>query len=117
MEKFSIVIWAIWRQRNDVVWRNEKKNVQHTVFHALDFLCNWLYIRSKLCSEELVSAPGSCFKWHVLVAIFVTCNVDASFFMDLRRQANEIAHASCSLASLMVWHQPPTIVANLLGDF
>ena len=77
-----MVLWAIWRTRNDVVWRDARLSVRVLIHHALGFLYDWLQVCSKV-GEDLSLASRVYCKWHVPQFPFVTCIVDASFSNEL----------------------------------
>ena len=44
MEKISVVIWAIWLQRNDQYWNGSHESVERTVYLVLECLFDWISI-------------------------------------------------------------------------
>ena len=82
--RFAMVLWAIWRMRNDVVWRDACPSARVLVHYALGFLYDWLHVRSKV-GENIVLASRVCCKWPIPQSPLVTCNVDASFSHGLGR--------------------------------
>ena len=60
-----MALWAIWRTRNDVVWRDARLSSRVLVHHALGFLYDWLQVHSKV-GEDVVLASRVCCKWHLL---------------------------------------------------
>lgn len=85
--KFSMVLWNVWRQRNEKVWNNTHKNIVTTVSLATKYLCDWLATKHLSNAEINNKEPWSgCLKWHRPPSSFVKCNVDAAFFL----QANDM---------------------------
>ncbi|XP_073017389.1 uncharacterized protein [Primulina eburnea] len=79
--KFCMVLWNIWRQRNDKVWNDTFNDPSTTVRLALKFLCDWL--RAKQLSQEIADAhslESGCPDWHKPPRLAIKCNVDAAFF-------------------------------------
>ena len=81
---FAMVLWAIWRTRNDVDWRDAHPSARVLVHHALGFLYDLLQVHCKV-REDIALASRVCCKWHVPRSPFVTCTVDASFLNELGR--------------------------------
>ncbi|XVF41286.1 hypothetical protein PTKIN_Ptkin01aG0268300 [Pterospermum kingtungense] len=45
--KVVAILWGIWRNRNDLVWRGAARLAQIIVFSAIHFLCDWLQYREQ----------------------------------------------------------------------
>lgn len=81
--KFGMILWNIWRQRNDKVWTDTHKDPSTSVRLAMEFLCDWL--RAKQISQEIASADSldsGYSDWYRPPRSFVKCNVDAAFFIS-----------------------------------
>ena len=44
-DKFFMVIWDIWHQRNEQLWKGEHIPSKKAVLFALDYLFDWLHAR------------------------------------------------------------------------
>ncbi|XVE68769.1 hypothetical protein DITRI_Ditri09bG0096500 [Diplodiscus trichospermus] len=42
-----MVAWNIWRQRNSKLWENAILTEAHTVYSALEVLCDWAAAKEK----------------------------------------------------------------------
>ena len=42
--KISVVLWAIWRQRNNQYWNGSHESAERTVYLALEYLFDWISI-------------------------------------------------------------------------
>ncbi|XVF40504.1 hypothetical protein PTKIN_Ptkin01aG0118600 [Pterospermum kingtungense] len=47
-----MVMWALWKQRNDKLWNNVNISEQQVVFHALESLCEWEYAQQQKMFEK-----------------------------------------------------------------
>ena len=43
--KISVVLWAIWIQRNNQYWNGSHESTTRTVYLALEFLFDWISIQ------------------------------------------------------------------------
>ncbi|XVE77806.1 hypothetical protein DITRI_Ditri13aG0092000 [Diplodiscus trichospermus] len=46
--KFAVVMWSIWRCRNDLLWNNARCDPRKAVYSGLEFLCSWLQARNTI---------------------------------------------------------------------
>ena len=45
IEKISVVLWAIWIQRNNRYWNGSHESTARTVYLVLEFLFDWISIQ------------------------------------------------------------------------
>ncbi|CAN1261991.1 Putative ribonuclease H protein At1g65750 [Linum perenne] len=79
VQKVVMLMWAIWRERNDRVWNNKETTAEWVVQSALLELREWLDAKDgmRLPRRE---ASDHCKMWHPPVEGVSTCNVDAALF-------------------------------------
>ncbi|XP_073137113.1 uncharacterized protein [Henckelia pumila] len=79
--RFAGVLWSIWKQRNNKLWRDAMDNCNQAVFSALDILYDWLAIKQKgTGGKENNAIARTPTEWRKPQAHFLKCNVDAAFF-------------------------------------
>lgn len=79
--KFTVVIWNIWRQHKDEVWRKSHLSPTATAFTARQYLCEWIEARQH--DGQRTGTMGVSIVrelWHVPSANSFKCSVDASLF-------------------------------------
>ena len=59
MRKISVVLEAIWRQRNDQYWNGSHASTEKTVYLALECLFDWISI------QESTRAGSQVTPWSV----------------------------------------------------
>ncbi|XVF61968.1 hypothetical protein PTKIN_Ptkin08bG0178100 [Pterospermum kingtungense] len=83
--KFAMLLWGLWRHRNDMVWKGEDQGVSAVIYNVVGFLYDWLNARRSLEFQSARAVESSiCERWHCPPAGFVKCNVDAAFFATER---------------------------------
>lgn len=84
---FVLMIWGLWKRRNDKVWDNVTKPIQVSIQCALDLLFGWQEARKEkmLNSGAAVSrCSNEVAVWSRPAAEKLKCNVDAILFEDGR---------------------------------
>ncbi|XP_073120864.1 uncharacterized protein [Henckelia pumila] len=80
---YCIILWGIWRQRNDKVWNGTSKDVPTTIRFAREYLYDWLgakkFNRTML---EHHTRDKPCQIWHKPARSFAKCNVYAAFIPE-----------------------------------
>ncbi|CAN1130761.1 Putative ribonuclease H protein At1g65750 [Linum perenne] len=83
----SMVLWSIWKERNDRVWTDKQSAPEWVVRMGKDLLADWVQARSGLT----VIDPGdvdrrpprpACLKWHLPRLGSVKCNTDAAIDLN-----------------------------------
>lgn len=79
--KTAMILWGIWRRRNNLAWNGVANSARVTVTSALDFLCSWAEARNlNLSSSNPSPRLEELVHWKKPLAPFVKCNVDAAIF-------------------------------------
>lgn len=73
------VAWALWRNRNNIVWRGESSTPTQVVYTARVSVEEW---KSARIPSSSVERPAVCSKSHVPPEGFVKIQVDAGLFKD-----------------------------------
>jgi len=77
---FGCIIWSIWKQRNNKIWK-EVTDAQSFVFYrAKSLLEDWKAARSIQGSTDRREQPASNVKWIKPRSERFKCNIDATFF-------------------------------------
>lgn len=80
IDKFAMVAWAIWKQRNNQLWNSTHLSAANTVFSGLNALYEWISVKFQPSNTAVSSRKSHiCELWHPPPATFVKCNVDAAF--------------------------------------
>lgn len=61
MDRIFMVVWAIWRARNDRVWNDNYTTPAQVIHSAVTFLGEWKEVRVK---PARVANNGGSRKWH-----------------------------------------------------
>ncbi|CAN1792351.1 hypothetical protein LINPERHAP1_LOCUS19652 [Linum perenne] len=79
MEKMIAVLWSIWKEQNNRVWRGEKNTAGWVVSSGLDGLHEWQAVRRR---EENGGRDrrSRCTLWHPPDPGELKCNVDYAVF-------------------------------------
>ncbi|XP_073133625.1 uncharacterized protein [Henckelia pumila] len=81
--KFCMLLWSIWKQRNEKVWNNSNSNVIKANMMAQECLSDWMGAK-QICNEmqHPENIKTLCTMWHKPAHSIIKCNVDAAFFGD-----------------------------------
>ena len=77
--QISVVLWAIWIQRNNRYWNGSHESVARTVYLALEFLFDWISIQEN--TKTGIPFPVQQ-HWQRPLTGFVKCNIDAVVFRE-----------------------------------
>ncbi|XVF50659.1 hypothetical protein PTKIN_Ptkin04bG0119700 [Pterospermum kingtungense] len=80
-----MVIWQIWRNRNDVVWKGRRGSASHLVHAGLNFLQQWVMAQSLLRGTGMNAGVIGDMKWQKPPSGSIKCNVDAAIFQALSK--------------------------------
>ncbi|KAK6164785.1 hypothetical protein DH2020_001649 [Rehmannia glutinosa] len=79
--KFSIILWSIWRQRNEEFWNHSHLSPEATVLAARSVLYEWGQANSlNITYADHYEPRLRCFLWHKPTQNHFKCNVDAAVF-------------------------------------
>uniref|UniRef100_A0A803NML8 Uncharacterized protein n=1 Tax=Cannabis sativa TaxID=3483 RepID=A0A803NML8_CANSA len=78
----SMVVWAIWKCRNDLVWDNKSKFVREVVTLATTVLNQWHSARDKIQDTSLgfLNSKDSDEHWRIPNVETIKVNTDAAIF-------------------------------------
>ena len=80
--KISVVLWAIWIQRNNWYWNGSHESTARTVYLALEFLFDWISIQESAKTVSQVIPSPVQQHWQRPLPGFVKCNIDAAVFRE-----------------------------------
>ncbi|XP_073064130.1 uncharacterized protein [Primulina eburnea] len=84
MNKIVTILWAIWKQRNSLLWNNHIDSPSRAVDTALRFLYDWISLeRSDKVPLNAGTRPQANL-WTPPPNGVVKCNIDAAFFDDIQ---------------------------------
>ena len=82
--KIAMLSWAIWRVRNDLVWKKKTARISNVLFLSTSVLNNWVRVQGP-CSDLLAAYMDSrdgALVWRRPLASGVKINVDAALFPE-----------------------------------
>ncbi|CAJ2636114.1 unnamed protein product [Trifolium pratense] len=88
---FMVLLWSIWQQRNDKVWRDKVEPFQHVRARAINLLTDWKGAQNhkNLHSQQRQHNTAIC--WSKPPTGRYKCNIDASF----PKQQNKVGRGMC----------------------
>lgn len=92
INKVFMVAWALWKNRNDIVWQQKSKEYVEIVTSAVQVLNNWESAQDKSFDNTigfLTQADGDV-HWKQPQIGIVKVNTDAALFDDLNRYSYAI---------------------------
>ncbi|XVE54414.1 hypothetical protein DITRI_Ditri03aG0079200 [Diplodiscus trichospermus] len=83
VNRVLMIMWSIWRCRNDKFWKNTTCMARDIIFAGLNYLCNWLGERHH-APGEMQNWKESNFTtiWKRPPTKLLKCNTDASLSQD-----------------------------------
>ena len=86
------VCWFLWKNRNDVVWKQRGSSVSDLVYAALSFLNQWKAAQDKNfdLSLSFITPEDGLEQWCPPPVNSVKVNVDAALFEDPSRHSHAI---------------------------
>ncbi|XP_075475775.1 uncharacterized protein LOC142511746 [Primulina tabacum] len=82
--KSVMIMWCLWKQKNDKLWNNKHCTSSHLVHGAIQRLYDWLKAKEKgsLFNPNVQSVDPICKRWHKHPPHFLKCNTYATIFTD-----------------------------------
>ncbi|XP_073019350.1 uncharacterized protein [Primulina eburnea] len=82
--KAIMIMWGLWKQRNDKLWNNKHCTSAQLVHGALQTLYDWLQAkkRGSQFHPTVQRAAPTCKRWHKPPPHFLKCNTDATMFTN-----------------------------------
>ncbi|XP_073017727.1 uncharacterized protein [Primulina eburnea] len=85
IDKITMVLWRIWRARNDMLWNRNSQSATQVIEPALKFLSDWRGVRSNgNSSDSRHETTSQTLNWQKPQAPALKCNIDATIQYDLR---------------------------------
>lgn len=70
---FVMLIWRIWKTRNDILWENKFTSVAQLISIAKSLLNEWLAVRVLPVHVNII---GECSRWHLPPPSYRKLNVE-----------------------------------------
>ncbi|XVF43106.1 hypothetical protein PTKIN_Ptkin02bG0013700 [Pterospermum kingtungense] len=80
--KIIMILWSIWRERNERFWNNIVRPLNVVAFARLECLYEWVQAKDFPGVSRDTSAPFGCMLWHPPLLSFIKYNCDAVIFQD-----------------------------------
>lgn len=82
LSKFVTILWAIWKQRNSLLWNNRIDTPSRVVVTPMSSLYDWMSLaRSNKETQEVGTRSRT---WTPPPIGSVKCTIDAAFFDDIQ---------------------------------
>ncbi|KAK6161535.1 hypothetical protein DH2020_004916 [Rehmannia glutinosa] len=75
--KYIMLVWSVWRQRNEVLWNNSQISVAGTIRVADCVLKEWRMFRGKQGAIKTDPSDSLQMHWKKPPHMWMKCNVDA----------------------------------------
>lgn len=83
MGKVAMIMWQLWKSRNDKVWSNVDRSYKEVIHQALDYLYSWLEVRTRAPEINQSSPSTICdIEWRRPDPGYVKCNIDATLVQN-----------------------------------
>jgi hypothetical protein len=82
---FCTILWSLWQQRNNKIWRNHNEPVRVVMDRANNMLSDWSAAQIKRSRQHQQQQTGNAARWMKPSQDRYKCNVDASFSSRLKR--------------------------------
>lgn len=80
---FCMLLWSIWRKRNDKVWENKDCGFKEVVYRAKESLQMWRWARNSYNIVHANTQLAIPTAWESSVKGTLKCNMDAAFWDPL----------------------------------
>ncbi|XP_073308286.1 uncharacterized protein [Primulina huaijiensis] len=91
VDKIAMVLWGIWRARNEKLWNRISNTAHQVVDSAMMFLSDWKGVRGIERSNETSRQPSNqSYTWEKPQAPTFKCNVDATLQNERRTTGLEM---------------------------
>jgi ribonuclease HI len=77
--QFAVVVWMIWRNRNNSIWNNEKESGRGIGMKARQFWLEWNSVQQLQHNNGAAVQQNSQSSWQPPPPNWFKCNVDAGF--------------------------------------
>ncbi|CAN1241903.1 Putative ribonuclease H protein At1g65750 [Linum perenne] len=86
-ECWFTIIWSLWYERNQRVWRSESRPATLIVEAGMNAIAEWKADRLKAAAQPGVQTKGNayCLRWHPPPPACLKCNVDVGFRQQDRK--------------------------------
>ncbi|XP_024634419.1 uncharacterized protein [Medicago truncatula] len=88
---FAVILWSLWKHRNNKVWNNVTETAQQTGERAMNFLSSWKNAQDVRNQNTNRNTHGVIDSWEKPSPGRFKCNVDASFSTTL----NKVGFGAC----------------------
>ncbi|KAL8519777.1 hypothetical protein ACS0TY_010641 [Phlomoides rotata] len=79
-EYFASILWWVWREMNDKVWKGRSNDASAVLFLPTSFLTEWKVARLTTNTQTIPAI--TCKVWHCPPQSYAKANIDAAFFND-----------------------------------
>ncbi|XP_073129489.1 uncharacterized protein [Henckelia pumila] len=79
----SMILWGIWKSRNEKLWNGIVNSASVTISLAYDLLQQWINVQSFSQDPQVSSyAPKEVLSWQRPPSGYLKCNIDAAIFKE-----------------------------------
>lgn len=79
--QLAVILWIIWRNRNNKIWNNAEPNANISVSQGLQFSVEWLSVRANQ-HQQIHHSSHQITSWIPPAAGFFKCNFDVAIFKE-----------------------------------
>ncbi|XVF79900.1 hypothetical protein PTKIN_Ptkin15bG0027800 [Pterospermum kingtungense] len=121
IEKLSMVLRSIWKERNEDYWTGSHSTQHYTVYAALSSLCEWTTVRFQhITLRDETGERNMVSRWTRPQIGYLKCNCDAALFKETGKlgigmvlRANDGQFIACKTLTLI--SLPPVREAEVFG--
>ncbi|XP_073133631.1 uncharacterized protein [Henckelia pumila] len=79
----SMILWGIWKCRNEKLWNGIVNTASVTISLAYDLLQQWINVQSSSQDPQVSSyTPKEALSWQRPPSGYLKCNIDAAIFKE-----------------------------------